>query len=234
MGNHPELELITRYPSWCNFGTLTFKGSAAPSDAVRYKLAFAFLRAVAVLGKQPFSRLIWVLRDELGEITSRPHFHVLLGRTHLPLNPSTNFRLMSGWEKIGGGIARMSIFNRALAGAEYVTKCLSGESARGASQYELDKFGWTERPPILSDSLRDYLKRASVVGARPGGTVQVPGAEGNRVRPITGHPITSTSDGLRPRGRANDKPHGDLMERSSLLWRLGRHAYGSDRNGHRG
>ena len=234
VGNHPELEQITRFREWCIFGTLTFIGKAAPSQRKRYHMAFAFLRWVADLGKQDFSRLFWVLRDEQGETTGRAHFHVLLGRTRLPSSVSLNFRLMAGWEKLGGGIARASTYNRSLAGAEYVTKCLSGESTLEASSYELDKFGWTERPPILSNSLQDYLKRGTVVGSRSGRTPQVKTSEGDGCLAITGDRITGKCDGRGPRGPGTGKPSEGLIEQSSLLWRLGRHAYGPNRNGHLG
>lgn len=234
VATHPELELITRYPSWCQFGTLTFIGKAPPSHGCRRKMAFAWLRTMATMADQDFSRLIWCLRDEQGEITGRHHFHVLLGRTHLPLSPATNFRLMAAWERLGGGMARVKTFNRSLAGAEYVSKCLSGESTRGESAYELDKFGWTESPPELSHSLREYLARRTLCERRPGGTLQGPDTgKGSRVRPVTGDP--SPAQVLKPPARAGtDKPRECLIEQSSLLWKLGRHPWGLGRSGHRG
>lgn len=226
---HPELELITRYPSWCQFGTLTFEnaGGVAPSQGFRYKLAFAWLRAVAGMAGLDFSRLLWVLRDELGENTLRAHFHVLLGRTHLPLNPSTNFRLMAAWERLGGGMARVKTFNRSLAGAEYVSKCLSGESTRGESSYELDKFGWTDRPPILSHSLVEYLARRTLCGAAPVTTPRGSSGVGESSgRPITRDVLTGNRD-----RRAGQPARLGLHELSSLLWRFGRHPYGPGRKG---
>ncbi len=233
VATHPELELITRYPSWCQFGTLTFLGKATPSHGCRRKMAFAWLRTMATMADLDFSRLLWCLRDEQGEKTGRHHFHVLLGRTRLPPGPTTNFRLMAAWERLGGGMARVKTFNRSLLGAEYVSKCLSGESTRGESAYELDKFGWTESPPELSHSLREYLGRRTLCERPPGGTPQGPGREGSPVRPKTGD--LTLAHVLKPPGRAGtDKPRGRLIERSSLLWKLSRHPYGCDRSGHRG
>jgi hypothetical protein len=228
-----ELELITRYPHWEFFGTLTFKGDVAPTSRVRFKSAFAFLRESARLGGQDFSRLVWVLRDEQGEKTGRAHFHYLLARSRLALNPSSNFRLMHLWEKrIGGGYSRCAVFNRALAGAEYVTKCLSGEGALEAHAYELDKFGWTERPPILSHSLTSHLSR---ITRRSGaiGTDRESSAFGEeRGRSTTGHPITGTGDGTGRRRPGADKPNEGLFDQTSFFHRLGRHPYGPDRKGH--
>lgn len=233
VATHPELELITRYPTWCQFGTLTFLGKAAPSHGFRRKMAFAWLRTMATMADLDFSRLIWCLRDEQGEKTGRHHFHVLLGRTRLPLSPGTNFRLMAAWERLGGGMARVKTFNRSLAGAEYVSKCLSGESTRGESAYELDKFGWTEHPPELSHSLRDYLNRRTLCERRSGGTVREPDREGDPVRSTTGH--LAPAHAMKPPARAGtDKPRHSLIERSSLLWSLRRHPYGCDRSGHGG
>lgn len=230
-----ELDQITRYPYWELFGTLTFKGSVVPTSGVRYKMAFAFLRESARLAKTSFSRLVWVLRDEQGEMTQRDHFHFLQGGARFPLNPSTNFRVMALWERVGGGHARCAIYNRELAGAEYVSKCLSGEGTKAAHQYELDKFGWTERPPILSASLVRYLAAQQRRDQRRAGTAQAVTVLGEQHGPaVTRHPVISTPDGNGPRGPETDKPRHSLIEHSSLLWKLGRHPYGCDQGGHGG
>ena len=78
------------------------------------------------------------------------------------------------------------------------------------------------------------LPSGTVVDSRSGRTPQVKTSGGDGCLAITGDRITGKCDGRGPRGPGTDKPLGGLMERSSLLWRLGRHAYGPDRNGHRG
>lgn len=87
-----------------------------------------------------FPTSLWCLRQEAGEATGRKHFHFLFGG--LPrkaITEATCFALMAQWEKLGGGMARVRVFNRALNGVGYVTKCLG--ASVGADVYEMNKFG---------------------------------------------------------------------------------------------
>jgi hypothetical protein len=222
-----ELDQITRFPYWEFFGTTTFPGVVCPSQGRRYKDAFAFLRGMASLAGLDFSRLFWVLRDEQGETTGRAHFHWLIGGTRLPLTKTSNFRIMWKSEEMTGGMARCAVYNRELAGAAYVSKCLSGEGTKGAHLYELDKFGWTERPPILSQSLvRFLLARERAAGSRSRTPQVVSTREGDGTA-ITRERSTRTNGGVVAKA---DKPR-EIIEASSLLYRLGRHPYGVGRGG---
>ena len=116
--SHPEVELIGRFPEWEFFITLTFKGANPPRPVVGRKKAFAYLHQVAKLAGVPFGRLIWVLREERGESTRRLHYHLLIGRTLLPLKSQSCFSLMHRWDrKLRNGFSRVSVFNRSLGAA---------------------------------------------------------------------------------------------------------------------
>jgi len=104
-----------------------------------------------------FPSLPWCLRQEDGELTSRRHFHVLLGGLRQKaVNPSTCFALMHGWEKAGGGMARVRLFDPSLNGVDYVSKCLG---MAGADSYESAKFGFNPSGLMLSKGAEKILGR---------------------------------------------------------------------------
>jgi hypothetical protein len=119
-------------------------------------MVFAWLRTIAkgakskveddrLLSPLPFKGLRWMLRAELGESTGREHFHLLI--TGLPLervNIVECFWQMSAWERLGGGMARVRVYEAQLPGAQYVLKGLEQPSSDGANAYELTKFGERE------------------------------------------------------------------------------------------
>lgn len=163
MQTHPEIELISRFPDWEFFVTLTFKGRP-PKPVQGRKRVFAWLRQVCKLANTPFRSMLWVLREERGEATGRLHYHLLLSKTRLPLNSESCFALMRVWSrKLSNGLARSHVFNRSLCGSAYVSKCLSGEGAIGGDDYEGRKFGTAEKPPELSRSLCSWLSRQGAV-----------------------------------------------------------------------
>lgn len=131
---------------WQHFATLTFKNPLPPSPA-RKRMLFAWLRSVCSLRGCRWSALRWLCREEAGEATGRYHYHVLLnGLPPDGVTLAANFILMHAWEKLGGGMARVFIFNGALPGVEYVMKGLSKLDGRshGAQCYELGKFAAVE------------------------------------------------------------------------------------------
>jgi hypothetical protein len=68
---------------------------------------------------------------------------------------------MAAWEKIGGGMARVRLYDQAQDGLEYVTKCLSGGDA-----YETSKFAEGLSHLTLSDGLWSMLRARPVMGER--------------------------------------------------------------------
>jgi len=109
-----------------------------------------------------FPRLAWCRREELGDLLGRRHYHFLL--TGLParaVNLSTCFFLMHAWEKIGGGMARVRLYDQGQDGLAYLTKCLHGGDA-----YETSKFAEGLSHLTLSDGLWRMLRARPVMGER--------------------------------------------------------------------
>lgn len=119
---------------WDIFATLTFKGTL-PRPAICYGMAYRWLRSIANAESVPYNHLLIALRGEEGEENGRFHFHCLVGGTSTRNNHTMRFRSIQQWKIIAGN-PRVDVreYNRVLAGAEYVCKCL------GANLYELNKF----------------------------------------------------------------------------------------------
>lgn len=148
-------------------------------------MVFAFLRTCARNFGLHFKKLLWCLRSELGEITARHHFHVLIGGLpHFAVRKQSCFALMAQWEKIGGGMARVYPFSSTLDGVEYVLKGCeeafnAAQSRIGASEYELTKFGGS-CDVMLSESLVRELFHKSRDGWRNRGPMPDEQAEGDK------------------------------------------------------
>lgn len=153
------LHLALTRIQWSYFVTLTFGTSwrTMPQSRV-LKIVFKWLRVVAKIhGADWDTQWLWAVRGELGEQTGRFHLHVLLGIHGKPLVPnskSTRFRMMSLWEKFGGGMARIRAYSDTLEGVGYILKGLDDNwttrgdhtgyaaprSAEGADCYEVGRF----------------------------------------------------------------------------------------------
>lgn len=142
----PDVYQLTRI-DWQLFGTLTFASERLP-ERVRLSMWFAHCRKTCASFRVYFPNLLWCLRQEEGELTSRRHFHYLLGG--LPEKAATIgtcFAAMHNWENLGGGMARVRLFDRALNGVDYVADCLQ---MSGADVYESAKFGSKSSGLMLS------------------------------------------------------------------------------------
>ena len=137
----PEIHVLNRI-RWQFFGTLTFK-SERLSERRRYHMAYAHLRQIAKQFRVPFKGLLWVLRQEEGEMFGRLHFHYLLaGLDRRNVHPTTCHWIMNQWEDIGGGMARVSRFDPRLNAGAYLLKDLSfDDSSLAGGAYESAKFG---------------------------------------------------------------------------------------------
>jgi len=156
----PDLLMLSG-EHWQFFGTLTFKRERMP-ERMRPSMFNAAFRQLAKTQHLHFPRLAWCRREELGDLLGRRHYHFLL--TGLParaVNISTCFFLMHAWEKIGGGMARVRLYNQGQDGLEYITKCLHGGDA-----YETSKFAEGLSHLTLSDGLRRMLRARPVMGER--------------------------------------------------------------------
>jgi hypothetical protein len=146
---------------WQFFGSLTFKQEKLP-DRIRRSMFHAILRQLAKNQHIYFPRLAWCRREELGELLGRRHYHFLLtGLATRSVNISTCFFLMHAWEKMGGGWARVRLYDQSQDGLEYITKCLSGADA-----YETSKFAEGLSALTLSEGLQRLLQAHPVMGAR--------------------------------------------------------------------
>jgi hypothetical protein len=121
---------------WDIFATLTFAGTV-PRTQIAYGLAYRWLQELAKVCGVPYKRLLIALRGEEGEFKGRFHFHCLVGGTATRNYHTLCHQAEHLW-KISTGGARVEVrqYDRALAGAEYVCKCL------GANQYEVDKYAF--------------------------------------------------------------------------------------------
>ena len=68
---------------------------------------------------------------------------------------------MHAWEKIGGGMARVRLYDQGQDGLAYLTKCLHGGDA-----YETSKFAEGLSHLTLSDGLQRMLHARPVMGER--------------------------------------------------------------------
>lgn len=149
---HPEVYHLARV-GWQFFGTLTFKQERLP-ERVRRAMWFALVRTVADRLHVHFDRVLWVLRAERGEKFGRSHYHYLIGG--LPpscASPTWCFIQMAAWEDLGGGMARVSVFQQSLNGLAYVAKSLDLGLAHESGKFALDTADLT-----LSHSTTAYLR----------------------------------------------------------------------------
>jgi hypothetical protein len=117
----PELHILNKI-AWQFFATLTFKSERLP-ERVRLPVFFAMLREFRAQFDLEFPYLLWCLRQERGESLGRRHFHCLLAGVRGALvNLTTCFWLMDKWEELGGGMARIHVFDPRLNAGSYILK----------------------------------------------------------------------------------------------------------------
>ncbi len=162
---NPEKHLLDNIP-WGFFGTFSFK-SLRIRRSVPIEMFHATMRVQAGAFRVHASRFLWALRFELGELTARPHFHALIAVPPASaVSVATCFSFMRTWEKLGGGNARVRVFDAALPGVAYVLDGVD-EAYRvcGANLYELGKFGGN-CDVTLSMSLIRHLRNRNRFGHR--------------------------------------------------------------------
>jgi hypothetical protein len=136
---------------WDFFITLTFK-NPLPRESVRKAMFWRWCRDVSKISGVPYKDLLIALRGELGEIGGRPHFHGLLKVATTCNMMSLRSQMMRCWKIISGNAdADFRLYDRSLAGADYVCKCL------GANSYEINKFSIAEET-TLSDSVISLIR----------------------------------------------------------------------------
>ncbi len=137
--------------NWDFFTTHTFK-NPMPRESVRKAMFWRWCRDVSKISGVPYKDLLIALRGELGEIGGRPHYHSLLGGVATCNMMSLRSQMMRSWKIISGNAdADFRLYDRSLAGADYVCKCL------GANSYEINKFSIAEET-TLSDSVISLIR----------------------------------------------------------------------------
>lgn len=146
------------------------------SEKVRRAMQFQWLRRLAAMhgGEKSadgaFQNLVWIVREEFGEVTNRLHWHALVSGVPKSLVRSTTCLFMMGyWEGIGGGMSRVRTFDARKDGASYVTKGLDeGQFTKsGADRYEIGKFNGDETLMLIpSRSLLNQWKQAAFESGR--------------------------------------------------------------------
>jgi len=163
----PELFTLSNI-DWQLFCTFTFK-SEKLTDGTRLKMFFSLLRKQADNFGVHFKKIIWCLRAELGEATARKHFHALIaGLPAHSVHERTCFATKNLWEseEIGGGMARVYVYSRSLAGAAYILKGLEAVERRvSGDYYELTKFGGS-CDVTLSESILRVVEGRRAIGKR--------------------------------------------------------------------
>lgn len=126
---------------WQFYGTLTFKQARLP-ERIRDSMWNAMIRKTAkAFGIHP-KKMLTALSPENGEIGGRFHYHYLLaGLPRQGINIASCFAQMSHWEQMGGGMARVYLFDPSLNGIGYITKCLGEKSDVAGLCYETAKMG---------------------------------------------------------------------------------------------
>jgi hypothetical protein len=162
------VHILARCPYWKVFATLTWSGATPPTYGCQRRLLFAHLYRIARIKRIPFRNLLWVVRQERGEKTNRPHYHALIGWAGGDTsNVGQCFAFNSFWNRLPKcGFARHFIYDPGEDAIGYITKglcgCLSeqGRDALGASHYEASKFGWSGNEVELSAALVRLIGRS--------------------------------------------------------------------------
>jgi hypothetical protein len=132
---------------WDFFTTHTFI-NPIPKPYTRVSMFRRWAYDVSKICKVPLKSLLIALRCEEGEIGARPHLHALVGAVPSCNKMSLRSQMFGLWKRIANnGDADFRIYDRSLAGADYICKCL-----HGANSYEVNKFSLAEET-TLSDSV---------------------------------------------------------------------------------
>ena len=165
--HNPELHALAAV-NWQYFCSFSFR-SEKHCAWFGPQMFLALVRTQARSFRVHFTEILWCLRRERGESTGRLHQHAVIAG----LPPSAGVRnclaLMSQWESLGGGMARVSVYNSSLDGLDYILKgsgLTESTASRWAGDYhELSKFGGS-CDVTLSKSVCRYLGNRNRSGWR--------------------------------------------------------------------
>ena len=119
---------------WQFFITHTYS-NPIPKRSVCVAWFWQFCREISEVCEVPYNRLLIALRCEYGEANGRFHLHSLVGGIPSCNMWSLRSRMIGSWKRLSGNAhLEVRLYDRSLAGADYICKCL------GANAYELSKF----------------------------------------------------------------------------------------------
>jgi len=129
-----------------------------------YRHVFQHLEDIARFAGIRFSGMLWAFRIERGEVGGRLHVHYLAGDLNLSNVHAFCHRAEHAWKRQTGG-ARVEVrpFNRALAGPEYISKCVNVALNESANTFEVQKFGLAEAVVVSAGVVRilqHHLRRS--------------------------------------------------------------------------
>lgn len=151
----PYYFTLVRQP-WQLFVTLTFD-DPVPSERRRLTKFLALLRRLARREHSHLNSLLWCLREENGGRFDRVHFHALLmGLPDNRLGGALCRRLVTEWERLGGGQADVRVYDPSLNGVRYVLK-ISPQDANNLDGRESAKFGPNDCKLVLGNALKAAL-----------------------------------------------------------------------------
>lgn len=172
---------------WDTFNTLTFK-NPIPKTSICFGMAWRWCRAISEISGVPYNRLLIALRGEFGEQKGRFHFHVLVGGTTARNTISLAHRMERQWRIIANNaIPDCRPYNRSLAGAEYISKCL------GANQYELSKYNLADSVTLSRSVLHLIGRTGRNVERRCGQAHMTRRAGGENAGVLTGSSVPCIS-----------------------------------------
>ena len=145
--------------NWDFFTTFTYK-NPLPRPDVRASMIWRWCQDVSKFSGVPYKNLLIALRREQGEIGGRPHGHSLIGGLTSCNMMTVRSQMMRSWKIISGNAdADFRLYDRSLAGADYICKCL------GANAYEVNKFSLAEET-TLSDSVFRVVRTLDLMSER--------------------------------------------------------------------
>ena len=165
--HNPELHSLAAV-NWQYFCSFTFRSE---KDYRRFgpQMFFTLLRTQAKHWGVHFKKVLWCLGRESGESTGRWHLHAVIAGLPPSAGPRNCLALMSQWETLGGGMARVSRYDSSLDGLDYILKgsgLTESKATRWAGDYhELAKFGQS-CDVSLSESVIRYLGNRQKSGQR--------------------------------------------------------------------
>jgi hypothetical protein len=165
--HNPELHALAAV-NWQYFCSFSFRSE---KHCARFgpQMFVALVRIQARSFGVHFSEILWCLRRERGEATARLHLHAVIAGLPPSAGERNCLALMSQWERLGGGIARVSVYDSSLDGLDYILKgsgLTESTAKRWAGDYhELSKFGGS-CDVTLSESVCRHLGNRNRSGWR--------------------------------------------------------------------